>query len=113
MKSKIITGAILAMAVAALPAHAISEKYRAELERNHTTQAADAGYKPQKTRTYKGFGVTVKRSGDQVYIDGKPAAMDENEATAQTFSAGLYNVIFYKNGKVSLMNNGQYVGDLK
>lgn len=111
---KVITGAILAMAFATLPAHAISAKYRAELERTHTTQVSDAnGYKPQPTRVYHGFGTTVKRSGDQVYVDGKAAALDETTPTAQTFSAGLKQIIFYKKGRVSMMESGRYIGDLK
>ncbi|MCS5452478.1 hypothetical protein ACJVQT_23160 [Enterobacter huaxiensis] len=114
MIKKIFTGAVMAVAIASLPAHAISEKYRQELERSGKTQVEDANeYKPQPTRTYRGFGMVVKRTGDQVTVDGKAAALDEDTPSAKVFSSGLRQVIFYKKGRVSVTEEGRYLGDLK
>jgi hypothetical protein len=67
-----------------------------------------------KKRTVKGYGVTVVISGDWVTLDGKPAALDENNATAKSYSQGLYNIVVYKSGKVALLKQGEgFVGYLK
>ena len=112
MKKIFLITALVAANIA--PAHAISESYRRQLEKSHTTQVSDAnGYKTQATHTYRGQGLTVKRTGDQVYVDGKAAALDETTPQAQTYSAGTKQIIFYKKGRVSVMDSGRYVGDLK
>ncbi|MDR7940072.1 hypothetical protein ACCW92_00370 [Enterobacter soli] len=67
-----------------------------------------------KKRTVKGYGITVVISGDWVTVDGKPAALDENNATAKSYSQGLYNIVVYKSGKVALLKQGEgFVGYLK
>lgn len=48
-----------------------------------------------------------------VSIDGKPAVMTEENKGNQVFATGISNVIFYKNGKVALMQNGQFEGWMK
>lgn len=54
-------------------------------------------------RSVKGYGVTVKIDGQQVYVDGKPAALDEHTPTSDVYSQGLYQVVVYKSGKVALL----------
>lgn len=67
-----------------------------------------------KKRTVKGYGITVVISGDWVTVDGKPASLDENNATAKSYSQGLYNIVVYKSGKVALLKQGEgFVGYLK
>lgn len=67
-----------------------------------------------RAKTWKGYGVTITRHADgAVYVDGKPAALDEQEPSATVYSQGLNQVIFYKSGKVILMQNGSLVGVLK
>lgn len=66
-----------------------------------------------KKRTVKGYGVTVTVAGEWVTVDGKPAALDANENGNKTYSQGLNTVILYKNGKVALLREGQFVGWLK
>lgn len=73
------------------------------------TQHAQAA----KTRTVKGFGVTVKIAGDWVTLDGKPAALDETTESAKVYSQGLYQVIVYKSGKVALLKERVVQGYLK
>jgi hypothetical protein len=48
------------------------------------------------------------------YLDEKLCALDAGEKTTKetVYSSGLYLVIVYKAGKVSLMKKGVYVGDL-
>lgn len=57
------------------------------------------------TRTVKGYGVTVRIDGQQVYIDDKPAARDEHGETSDVYSQGFYQVVLYKSGKVALLKN--------
>jgi hypothetical protein len=66
-----------------------------------------------KTRTLKGYGLTVKITGQQVYVDGKPAALEANEDGNLTYSQGLNTLIVYKSGKVALVQSGQFTGYLK
>jgi hypothetical protein len=41
-------------------------------------------------------------------------ALDENNATAKSYSQGLYNIVVYKSGKVALLKQGEgFVGYLK
>lgn len=70
----------------------------------------------QKTSksSWSGFGVTVIRAKDgMVTVDGHPAALDEENADARVFSEGLNTVIFYTKGRVVLMREGLFLGDLK
>lgn len=67
-----------------------------------------------KPRTWSGFGVTVERHADGlVYVDGKPAALDESTEQAQVYSQGLYQVVIYNNGKANLIENRVIKGWLK
>lgn len=65
-----------------------------------------------ETWHYKDVVVSRDKLGI-VSIDGKPAVMDAEELGNKTFSAGISQVIFYKNGKVALMQNGQFKGWMK
>lgn len=59
-------------------------------------------------------GMTIKRDKlGIVTVDGKPAANDENTATASTYSSGLYTVVVYKKGKVAVMKEGRFMGYAK
>lgn len=75
----------------------------------------DKGYHPTgKAHTWKGYGITVKQHADgQVFVDDMAALQTENNEHAKVYQSGLYNVIIHDNGKVDLMNNGQFVGHLK
>lgn len=66
-----------------------------------------------KTRNLKGYGLTVKITGQQVYVDGRPAALDANDNGNLTYSQGLNTLIVYKSGKVALMQSGKFIGYLK
>ena len=66
-----------------------------------------------KIRTLKGYGLTVKIIGQQVYVDGKPASLDANDEGNMTYSQGLNTLIVYKSGKVALMQSGRFTGYLK
>lgn len=66
-----------------------------------------------KTRTLKGYGLTVNIRGQQVYVDGKPAALDANDQGNLTYSQGLNTFIVYKSGKVALMQSGRFMGYMK
>lgn len=50
------------------------------------------------------FGLTV---------DGKPAALDESNADAKTYSQGLYVFIIYQSGKIAVMQDGKFLGYAK
>ncbi|MCW2487556.1 hypothetical protein J5069_16775 [Candidatus Symbiopectobacterium sp. NZEC127] len=88
---------------------------------NSETHAADnsqhsvlVAQKQTLKSSWKGFGITVNRAKDGIItVDGKPAALDEHNENAQVYSQGLNTVIFYKTGRVVLMRDGQFVGDLK
>lgn len=67
----------------------------------------------RKSKTWRGYGVTVVRDGTWVTVDGKPAAIDENEGGNVTYSVGLNQVIFYKSGKVALLKEHVFVGYMK
>ncbi|SNY79400.1 hypothetical protein SAMN02744775_04161 [Enterobacter sp. CC120223-11] len=63
---------------------------------------------------YQGYGVRFTiENGYFVYLNEKPCALDEKTNKAAVYSSGLYQVIVYKSGKVSLMKQGVYVGDLR
>ncbi len=63
---------------------------------------------------YTGYGVDVKRDSlGIVTVDGKPAALIEDESKAKVYSQGLLTVIFYTSGKVALLRENQFVGYLK
>jgi hypothetical protein len=66
------------------------------------------------THNYNGYGVNFRvDNGYFAYLDDKPCALDEKTAKATVYSAGLYQVIVYKTGKVALLKQGVYVGDLE
>lgn len=77
---------------------------------------APADYKPGNLKpiSVKALGIEFKRTRDGIaYIDGKAAAHDEAEATADVYSVGLTTVIVYKSGRIIAMQNGQLLGRLK
>ncbi|CEJ67110.1 MULTISPECIES: hypothetical protein [Citrobacter] len=116
MKKLIIIAALVASTIA--PAHAISEAYRRQLQHDHKTMVSEVNAPVNgstvKPIHVKKLGVDFKRGADGIaYINGSPAANDENNAEAQTYSAGLISVIVYKNGKINAMKEGKYLGRLK
>ncbi|MGU3522321.1 hypothetical protein ACLBW2_04365 [Enterobacteriaceae bacterium C23F] len=63
---------------------------------------------------YQGYGVSFTIENDYfVYLNDKPCALDEKTNKAAVYSSGLYQVVVYKSGKVSLLKKGVYVGDLR
>lgn len=116
--------AFLVGALMVTPAHAISEGYRKQLEREHKTQIQDASglvskpaeYKPGHLKSIhvKKNGVDFKRSADGfAYINGELAAKDEDSADATAYSSGLLTVIVYKkSGKINAMEDGKLLGHL-
>ncbi|MEQ9848746.1 hypothetical protein [Pectobacterium brasiliense] len=77
-------------------------------------QAIKATQKNMTKSSWAGFGIKVTREKDGIItVDGKPAALDEWNKDAQVYSQGLNTLIFYKTGRVVLMRNGQFVGDLR
>ncbi len=104
--------------------------YLAEQNRQATARAAILGasesaalqhaqaakYKPGTMQPIhvKKFDIDFKRSRDGfAWINEKLAANDENTADASTYSAGLYTVIVYKNGRIVAMKDGQFLGRMK
>lgn len=100
--------------------------YVAEQNRKASINAAaekqaleNAAQLAQAAKTVKPFtkhidGIEIKRDRlGIVSIDGKPAALDETNAEASTYSAGIYQVIIYQKGKVAVMESGQFKGYAK
>ena len=117
MKKLIIIAALVATSAAA-PAYAISEAYRQQLQHEHKTMVSDANAPVHASKItpvhVNKLGVDFKRGADGIaYINGKAAVNDENNADAQSYSAGLISVIVYKNGKINAMTEGKYLGRLK
>lgn len=122
MKKLIPTVAAFALFMAAVsPAHAISEAYRKQLEREHKTQVQDAnGYQaPVAKATHfkavhaKKYGVDFKRGTDGIaYLDGSACAVEEQNAQAASYQCGIHTVIVRAAGRVDLMKNGQFVGHM-
>ncbi|MBM3061636.1 hypothetical protein GF718_09885 [Citrobacter braakii] len=115
---KLIIIAVLVATSAAAPAYAISEAYRQQLQHEHKTMVSDANAPVLASKItpvhVNKLGVDFKRGADGIaYINGKAAANDENNADAQSYSAGLISVIVYKNGKINAMKEGKYLGRLK
>lgn len=78
----------------------------------HAVQFAQTAKKTNQH--YSGYGVDVKRDSlGIVTVDGKPAALIEDEPKAKVYSQGLLTVIFYTSGKVALLRENQFVGYLK
>uniref|UniRef100_UPI002A7F47A7 hypothetical protein n=1 Tax=Enterobacter sp. 296B2 TaxID=3077765 RepID=UPI002A7F47A7 len=84
-------------------AHAISEAYRRQLQKEHKTQLSDIAA-PQNVEAYKPGklkpihvnknGIDFKRSADGfAYLDGVLMAKDEDNSDATAYSSGLYTVI--------------------
>lgn len=105
-------------------AFAISESYRAKLEKSGCTQVTEANgtsdinkskaaNSQHKDTVYKLDDVSVVIKSDQsVTVNGKYAAVSEKNANATVYEQGIYTVIVYAK-KVSLMKNGVYVADMK
>lgn len=88
--------------------NAAAEKQAME-NAQQTIQHAQAAHKVEPFVKHVGK-VEIKRDKlGLLYVDGHAAAQTESTADAQTYQSGLYDVIIYKNGKVALMNNGQFV----
>lgn len=67
----------------------------------------------QMPHSYEGYGVNFRiDNGYFAYLDDKPCVLDEKTSNATVYSAGLYQVIVYTTGKVALMKQGVYVGNL-
>ncbi|MBN3132209.1 hypothetical protein H4F52_10720 [Pectobacterium brasiliense] len=104
----VLTGSLIAVA-----------SYGTELAGTpHSDHASHQVIKVTQKNTTKsswaGFGIKVIREKDGIItVDGKPAALDEWNKDAQVYSQGLNTLIFYKTGRVVLMRNGQFVGDLR
>lgn len=85
----------------------------AEKQAMENAQHAQAAHKSAvKTWRYKDVTVSRDKLGI-VSILGKPATLDAEELGNKTYSAGISQVIFYKNGKVALMQSGQFAGWMK
>jgi len=105
-------------------AFAISESYRAKLEKSGCTQVTEANgtcdinkskatNSQHKDTVYKLDDVSVVIKSDQsVTVNGKYAAVSEKNANATVYEQGIYTVIVYAKN-VSLMKNGVYVADMK
>lgn len=125
MMKKSLLAIILVTATISFNASAISESFRKQLDSSGCTQVTEANgsYDISKTKAqnsqhtkkvFTGHGVEVVFMNDQsVTVNGKAASMDENNADATVFKQGTYTIIHYRNGKVSLMENNVYVGNLK
>lgn len=66
-----------------------------------------------KKATYTGEGLTLVLSGKTLTVDGKLAALDEDNADAKSYSQGLYTFVVYKNGKIAIMKDGQFAAYAK
>ncbi|MGM8753028.1 hypothetical protein ACS6JK_05340 [Enterobacter chuandaensis] len=105
-------------------AHAISEAYRRQLQKEHKTQLSDIAA-PQNVEAYKPGklkpihvnknGIDFKRSADGfAYLDGVLMAKDEDNSDATAYSSGLYTVIVYKkSGKINAIEDGKNIIKLK
>jgi hypothetical protein len=76
---------------------------------NAAHQFAQTAHKTGMHAWSAGDITVVKDKFGIVTIDGKPAVMDAEDDGNKTFSQGYFQVIFYKNGKVALINNGLFV----
>lgn len=57
-------------------------------------------------RKWSGFGLTVERHADGlVYVDGKPASLDESTENAKVYTQGLNQIVIYNNGRANLVTN--------
>lgn len=88
------------------------EKERVQCQRQNKKTASAAKSVPDKG-IWKGYGVTVKRNADQVYVNGKPASLTEKTPQAAVYEQGIYQVIFYSSGKVALQTDSRFTGYLK
>lgn len=106
MKKALITAVALAI-VAAAPAHAISSKYRAQLERSGCTQVSEAqGCNINHTKAQNaaaGFGETPKQSAPDYGI----SAYVGNYGVFAGNGQRLEQLIIRKNGSVTL--NGKEI----
>lgn len=68
-----------------------------------------------KAKSWKGYGVTVKRDSiGIVTVDGKPAVLTESAPNGtKSYQQGLFDVVFYPSGKVWLIKSGVVQGALK
>ncbi|BET44315.1 hypothetical protein ACH54D_20610 [Atlantibacter hermannii] len=102
-------------------AHAISDAYRKQLQREHKTQVQDAhSYtNPVKAATHfkavhvHKYGVDFKRGADGIgYESDVACATDEQNAQAAAYSCGIHQLIVRANGRVDLMEDGQFKGHM-
>lgn len=91
---------------------AVSKQAMENAQAHYPVQHAQWAHRLPEVWT--GFGTIVEKRADSlVYVDGKPATLEETEDTAKVYQQGLYQVIFYRNGKVQLMKNNVYAGELQ
>lgn len=86
----------------------------AEKQALENTQALFPKQKAQsakKAKTFNGMKLVMNSTG--LVVDGKPAALDESNADAKTYSQGLYAFIVYKSGKIAVMQDGKFLGYAK
>lgn len=126
MMSKIFkvatTAATFALIMATVsPAHAISEAYRKQLQREHKTQLDELNeyQAPVAKATHfkavhaKKYGVDFKRGRDGIaYMDGSACAVEEQNAQAAAYQCGIHTVVVRAAGRIDLMKNGQFVGHM-
>jgi len=63
---------------------------------------------------FRGYGVSFSLDeGYFAYLNDHPCALDEKTSSASVYSSGLFQVVVYRSGKVSLLKKGVYVGDLR
>lgn len=118
MKKLLIVASLFAASIA--PAHAISESYRAQLEREGRTQMDDVkgayqapAYKPgnMKPIHVKKYGIDFKRSRDGfAYVNGMAALPIETEKTVTVYQQGEYTVLVYVNGSIVAKKGDKSLG---
>jgi hypothetical protein len=86
----------------------------AEKQALENAQALYPVQKAQSAKTAQTFnGMKLVRNSTGLVVDGKPAALDESNADAKTYSQGLYVFIVYKSGKIAVMQDGKFLGYAK
>lgn len=65
----------------------------------------------KKVKIFNGMKLVINSTG--LIVDGKPAALDESNADAKTYSQGLYVFIVYQSGKIAVMQDGKFLGYAK
>ncbi len=75
---------------------------------------AQALYPVQKAqaakKTWKYDGMKIQKVSTGLNIDGKPAAIDEDNTDATTYSQGSYQFVLYKkSGILAVLKDGKFV----